>query len=49
MLDLSLIDRDLTELSAQELQTTDERLAKVMGLSAADRFAEAAENTLARL
>ncbi len=43
MLDLSLIDRDLTELSAQELQTTDERLAKVMGLSAADRFAEAAE------
>jgi chemotaxis protein histidine kinase CheA len=43
MLDLSLIDRDLTEQSAQELQTTDERLAKVMGLSAADRFAEAAE------
>ncbi len=43
MLDLSLLDRDLTEQSANHLETTDERLAKVMGLSAADRFAEAAE------
>lgn len=43
MLDLSLLDRDLSELSASDLETTDERLAKVMGLSAADRFAEAAE------
>jgi len=43
MLDLSLLDRDLSEQSASDLETTDERLAKVMGLSAADRFAEAAE------
>jgi len=43
MLDLSLIDRDLSEQSPSELETTDERLAKVMSLAAADRFPEAAE------
>ena len=43
MLDLSLIDRDLTDQTAVELETTDERLAKIMSLAAADRFPEAAE------
>ncbi len=43
MLDLSIIDRDLTEPSATELETTDERLAKIMSLTAADHFVEAAE------
>ena len=43
MLDLSMIDRDLTEPSASDLETTDERLAKVMSLTASDHFSEAAE------
>lgn len=47
MLDLSLVDRDLTEQSPDELSTTDERLAKVMTLAAADRFPEAAEQAQA--
>ena len=34
MLDLSMIDRDLTEPSASDLETTDERLAKIMSLTA---------------
>ena len=43
MLDLSMIDRDLTEPSASDLETTDERLAKIMSLTASDHFSEAAE------
>ena len=47
MLDLSLVDRDLTEQNPDELSTTDERLAKVMTLAASDRFPEAAEQAQA--
>ena len=38
-----MIDRDLTEPSASDLETTDERLAKIMSLTASDHFSEAAE------
>ncbi len=47
MLDLSLVDRDLTEQTPDELSTTDERLAKVMTFAASDRFPEAAEQAQA--